>query len=74
MLQHVNLISGTVVFLQALVDDVRHGNFVELTKTTIETLIELCVGNTPNQQTAVDAQLIDALNQLLNTTEVHVCM
>ena len=59
----VNVVAEVAVFLQNFSLDVDHET-MDLVHLTLQTLIEMCVGNYPNQHIIYHKQIIEALNHI----------
>ena len=59
----VNVVAEVAVFLQTFSLDVDRET-MDLVHLTLQTLIEMCVGNYPNQQIIYHRQIIEALNYI----------
>ena len=60
----VNVVAEVAVFLQSFSLDVDRET-MDLVHLTLQTLIEMCVGNYPNQRVIYHRQIIEALNHIL---------
>ena len=59
----VNVVAEVAVFLQNFSLDVDRET-MDLVHLTLQTLIEMCVGNYPNQHIIYNKQIIEALNHI----------
>ena len=60
----VNVVAEVAVFLQNFSLDVNDRETMDLVHLTLQTLIEMCVGNYPNQHIIYHKQIIEALNHI----------
>ena len=60
----VNVVAEVAVFLQNFSLDVNDREAIDLVHLTLQTLIEMCVGNYPNQHIIYHRQIIEALNHI----------
>ena len=59
----VNVVAEVAAFLQNISLDVDRET-MDLVHLTLQTLVEMCVGNYPNQHIIYHRQIVDALNQV----------
>ena len=61
----INVVAEVAIFLQHFSLDVDR-EAMDLVHLTLQTLIEMCVGNYPNQQIIYHRQIIEALNSIFS--------
>ena len=59
----VNIVGEVAIFLQNFSTDISRET-MDLVHLTLQTLIEMCVGNYPNQQIIYHRHIIEALNHI----------
>ena len=59
----VNVVGEVALFIQHFYQDI-NVETMELVHLILQTLIEMCVGNYPNQLVIFNRQILDALNQI----------
>ena len=64
-LTSVNVVGEVAVFLQSFTYDISRET-MDLVHLTLQTLIEMCVGNYPNQYVIYHRHIIEALNHILS--------
>ena len=63
-IHNVNIVGEVANFLQVYYTEV-NSETMELVHLILQTLIEMCVGNFPNQEAIFNRQIIDAINGIL---------
>ena len=60
----INLVADVSLFLQNFYTDI-NADTMDLVHLILQTLIEMCVGNYPNQDVIYNRQIVEALNSIL---------
>ena len=63
-IHNINIVGEVANFLQVYYTEV-NSETMELVHLILQTLIEMCVGNFPNQEAIFNRQIIDAINGIL---------
>lgn len=63
-IHNINIVGEVAVFIQHFLNDI-NAETMELVHLILQTLIEMCVGNYPNQHVIYNRQIIDVINRIL---------
>ena len=70
-LQTVNIVAAVAEFLQTYTDEICAESYAQI-KEVLQALIEMCVGNPPNQHVILEKQVVDPINRILQLDEHKV--
>ena len=66
----MNIVAAVAEFLQTYTDEICAENYAQIEKV-LQALIEMCVGNPPNQHVILEKQVIDPINRILQLGEIE---
>ena len=63
-IHNINIVGAVALFIQYFYNNI-DAETMELVHLILQTLIEMCVGNYPNQAVIFNRQIIDVINRIL---------
>ena len=66
--QSTDMVAAAAALLQTYTANISSENY-EIVHKILQTLIEMCVGNSTNQLVILDKQVVDSINHLLQAKE-----
>ena len=67
----MNIVAEVAMLFHALTNGEIIPEYYEQIKDVLQTLIEMCVGNPPNQHVILEKQVVDPINRILQLGDIE---